>query len=247
MGATRVVAKSILPAVWEIPPKFLDRLGEKAGRQRAMFADGHLLLVLHGLPQPDDTERKGRYFWRKPDGVWSSDEFGSGPNALVRHLGEYASALERLEEQDETAAGIEDYFAVLQELAPIHRASRNLHTAFQQAREMCPEDRDIINFRDRAYRIERTAELLYQDARNSLDFAIAKRTEEQALSSQKMSVSAHRLNVLAAFFFPIATLTALFGVNLKIGFEEVAPPFPFLGLLVLGLLLGYLLKLFVTR
>ena len=61
--------------------------------------------------------------------------------------------------------------------------------------------------------------LLYNEARNSLDFSIARRGEEQARSSHRMAVSAHRLNLLAAFFFPIATLTALFGVNLRHGLE----------------------------
>ena len=42
--------KSILPATWEVPAEFRSRLGEKAGRQRAMMAEGHLLLVREHKP-----------------------------------------------------------------------------------------------------------------------------------------------------------------------------------------------------
>jgi hypothetical protein len=55
------------------------------------------------------------------------------------------------------------------------------------------------------------------------------------------------LNVLVAFFFPIATLTAIFGVNLRTGLEEVAPPFLFLAVIALGLVFGGVLTAFVTR
>ena len=57
--------RSILPAVWQVPQEFRDRLGDRAGRQRAMAADGHLLLVLHRPPGPEDAERSGRFFWRR--------------------------------------------------------------------------------------------------------------------------------------------------------------------------------------
>lgn len=112
---------------------------------------------------------------------------------------------------------------------------------------MCPNDRDLILCRDRAYDIERAAELLYNEAKNALDFAIARRSEEQAAHSLRMALSAHRLNLLVAFFFPIATLSAVFGVNLAHGYEQQFAPLPFLGVLLLGLGSGLLLKSFVTR
>ena len=34
------VAEPLLPEAWEVPPEFRDRLGEEAGRQRVMEADG---------------------------------------------------------------------------------------------------------------------------------------------------------------------------------------------------------------
>jgi len=82
--------KSVLPATWEVPAEFRSRLGEKAGRQRARMAEGHLLLVLHAPPKKDEPDRKGRLFWRKPDGTWLSNELGGGSAALAKHLNEYA-------------------------------------------------------------------------------------------------------------------------------------------------------------
>ena len=78
--------QSILPAAWDVPQRFRDRLGQQPGRQRAMLADEHLLLVLHAPPKPGDVGRVGRYFWRKPDGTWTSNELGIGPGAMHRHL-----------------------------------------------------------------------------------------------------------------------------------------------------------------
>jgi hypothetical protein len=238
--------RSILPAVWQVPQEFRDRLGDRAGRQRAMAADGHLLLVLHRPPGPEDAERSGRFFWRKPDGVWSSNDLGSGINALNRHLNEYAEILEKLEAQDDAAANAGDYFQVLYHLSPIHRAARNMHQTLQEARKLFPDDRDLINCRDRAYELERMSELLENDARQALNYLVAKRTEEQAESSHRMATAAHRLNVLAAFFFPLVTLSAIFGVNLVHGLETANPPIPFFVVLAAGLMLGFVLKAFVT-
>lgn len=239
--------KSLLPHIWEVPQVFRERLGSKVGRQRCMVADGHLLLVLHQPPEPDEVERRGRFIWRQPDGTWTSNDLGSRPMVVNRHLDQFADVLQKYDELGENATVADDYFAVLEAVAPIHRAARHLHQVLQEARQALPEARDMINFRDRAYEIERTAELLYSETKNGLDFAVAKQAEEQAKASHRMSVSAHRLNVLAAFFFPLATLSAIFGVNLLHGFEEMPPPIPFLILLGAGLLSGIVLTMFVTR
>ncbi len=238
---------TLLPAAWKIPDVIRWRLGTQVGRQRPMVADGHLLLVLHALPKPDQPSRVGRFFWRAPDGRWTSKEHGTGINALNAHLDEYADAIAKLEDQEENASTAEDLFAVLERLAPVHRAIRNLHQVLQEARESCPDYREIINLRDRAYDIERNAELLLGGTQNALNFAVAQRAEEQAQASQRMAISAHRLNVLAAFFFPIVTLTAIFGVNLRHGMEDAAPPLPFLGLIGMGLFCGAILTAFVMQ
>jgi Mg2+ and Co2+ transporter CorA len=172
---------------------------------------------------------------------------GSGPQALAKHLDEFARVLEHLDKLQEQATDAEAYFTVMHELEPVYRSTRNMQTALQQARTMVPEDRSLINFRDRAVELERSAELLESDTKNDLDLAIARRTEDQARSSHQMAVSAHRLNVLAAIFFPIATLSAIFGVNMQHGWEEVHGPMPFLTMLGAGLLSGFLLSRFVMR
>jgi len=238
---------SLLPAVWNVPEIFRKRLGRTVGRQRAMVADGHLLLVLHAPPGPEDLERTGRFFWRQPDGTWSSDCFGGGTKAVGQHLEEYQKQIEELEQADDAAGNAQDYFDVVYRLDPLQRAARNLHTVLQQAREKCPEDRDIINFRDRAYQMERASELLQRDARNGMELEIARRAEDQAASSFQMSVAAHRFNVLAAFFFPIVTLCTVFGVNLQHGLEDVPGPWPLIGVLAAGFWLGFMLLGYVTR
>ena len=246
-----------IPADWEVPQIFRDRLGDQVGRQRTMSSGGHLLLVLHEPPVAEQDERRGRFFWRDPSGTWTSNLPEEGAKALNKHLSEYAERIDHYEEQDRHATSAADYFSVLSALAPLRRAARNMYQALQQAREKCPEDRDLINHRDRAYHLERIAELLYSDARSSLDFHIAQQAENQAKTSYQMSVSSHRLNMLAAFFFPLATLSALFGTNLIHGWEQIktvddlltsAPPsVPFLLVLAVGILLGFILKSIVGR
>jgi hypothetical protein len=236
-----------LPLIWEVPTVFRERLGDQAGRQRAMFADGHLLLVLHAPPAPDQLTREGRFFWRKPDGIWQSTIKGSGFAALQSHLDEYLNALNKCEEQENRAQSAHEYFETLAELGPIVHASKNLLLVLQEARKLVPADRNLINIRDRADDLERTGELLYQVTRNGLDFAQAKRAEEQAKISNQMATSAHRLNLLVAFFFPIATLTTMFGTGFVTGYEEKYTPIPLLILFALGLLSGFVLLLFLIR
>ena len=238
----------LLPQEWEIPQQLRDRMGEQVGRQRAMVADGHLLVILHDPPGPEEVDRCGRFFWRQPDGTWHASQ-GSGPEALANYLEEYEQLLEGLEEQEKGAETARDYFEVLRDVAPLQRAARNMHLALQQARELVPRSKGIINLRDWAYANERMAELLYSDTKNSLDFVIAQRTEEQAAASHQMAASSHRLNVLVAFFFPIATLSAIFGVNMYFGLEEDRPNsiIPFVAMLALGLVAGFVLKSLITR
>ena len=238
---------SILPKTWEVPDLFRQRLGDQVGRQRCMVADGHLLLILHAAPGPDDTERQGRLFWRRPDGEWLTDQSGNGIGALDRLLTEYQDGLDVLEGREGEAQSPEAYFEVIQALAPINRSSTNLLSALQDAREQLKDVRELINFRDRAGVISRTAELTYAEARYGLEFVMAKGAQAQGQSSIEMAKASHRLNVLAAFFFPIVTLAGLFGVNLQHGLEGTPAPVAFLGLIGVGLFFGVVLKVWVTR
>jgi hypothetical protein len=238
--------KSPLPPSWDVPGEIRSRLGERAGRQRAMAAAGHLLLILHAPPKADENERAARFYWRKPEGAWQASETSGGANTVGKHLDEYARRLEQLDRAVDEAARAHDYFAVMSQLAPLVRSCRNLHRTLQDARELVAGDSEIISLRDRAYDLERVSELLYEDAKNGLDFAVARRAEEQAAASRRMELAAHRLNLLAAFFFPLATLSAVFGVNMVHGFEDHNPPWSFLTLCAVGLGLGLLFTLFMS-
>jgi len=239
-------AKSVLPRAWDVPAELRNRLGATVGRQRAMAADGHLLLVVHMPPKPDEKARQGRFLWRKPDGTWTSNDLGGGPQVVGKHLDQFAKAIEECDVLEQQASRAEEYLAVLERLAPLQRSGRNLHGVLQEARQLCPDDRELINFRDRAYEIERTAELLQTETNNSLQLLMAKRAEEQAKASRRMAVSAHRLNVLAAFFFPVAALSGILGVNLVHGFESFRAPVPFLAFVAVSAVLGLIMASFVA-
>jgi len=239
--------KTIVPATWTIPEQLQARLGDTAGRQRAMTADGHLLFVLHEPPGPDDRVRKARLLWRDPTGSWSSNTKGSGTQVLKKHLADFAERTERLENQLLAAGCADDYFRLLQAVAPLHRSSRNLHVTLQQARDMVPDDRDLIVARDAAGDIERSFELLHSDAKNGLDYTVAYETEQQSQRSYEMSVSAHRLNLLAAVFFPIAALSSVFGMNLSHGLESYPSTWLFWGVLGAGFLSGLFLTPVIAK
>lgn len=239
--------KTVLPNTWKVPEPFRARLGEGAGRQRAMTAEGQLLLVLHAPPKPGQDDREPRLFWRDAEGQWKSNSMGAGVQALKTHLEQFAEREDQLDSQVETGNGARDYFAVLQAVAPLHRTARNLHSALQQAREMLPNDRDLINLRDRAGEIERALELLHVDAKNALDFTIARESEVQTQRSYDMAVASHRLNVLVAMFFPIATVSTVFGMNLPHGLEGFNTPLSFWGVIAASFIAGMLLTAAIVQ
>ncbi len=241
---------TMIPADWQLPELIRARLGDGPGRQRAMLHDGHLLIVLHDVPLKRERKRTGQFFWRQPSGEWKSTVGGNAAQAFDKFLATYAAALQRLTAHYETADESVDYFEIQVELAPIVRSSRNLHAALVDARKMCPEDRELINSRDDAYELMRSAELLHDDAESALEFDIARQAEEQAKSSHQMAISSHRLNVLAAFFFPLATLSAFFGTNLTNGIEKWDKAHPALLLAIMlgaALVIGLIMSRLIAR
>lgn len=231
-----------LPSLWKLPDQIERRLGQKrSGKQRAMLADGHLLLVLHKSPKHGKRERDGVFFWRKPDGKWESSVKGEGLFALRRHVEEYCLAEERYSEEFEQAESAEDYFRILQEVAPLHHASMSLHATLQAAREGIPEDYDIIDLRDQSYDLERTLSLLYADTKNALDYHIAKKSEEQAQISMESVKTESRLNILAAIFFPLTAIASVFGMNLRSGLEGRSIWLFWIVFLV-GIILGFITR-----
>lgn len=235
--------KGVVPAGWEVPARFRQRTGQNAGRQRAMVDSGHLLLILHEVPDPASPEdRRARLLWRLPDGGWKSTGLGKGTQALRAHLGEYEAALAGIEKRLEAAKAPRDLFEAMHALTPLFRATRGLAAALQQARELGGDDQDVITERDRAGDLERTAELLYQDAQHRLDLSVALRAEEQAEQAHRMARSAHKLNLLAALFFPTAAIASLLGMNVDHGISWMHGPFAFWGVLAACLLLGLVLR-----
>jgi Mg2+ and Co2+ transporter CorA len=237
----------IVPDTWDIPIKIRERFGDEAGRQRAMNAEGHLLLVLHDPPGPHERYRKARLVWRNPAGLWSCNIDGSVTNLLKKHVAAYQQRAEQLENDLHAAACAADYFQLLQAVTPLHRASHNLHATLQQAREMIPDDHEIIVARDSAGDLERAMELLQLDAKNALDYTIAERAELQAQRSLEMAASAHRLNVLAALFCPVTAISAIFGMNFASGLESIAKPWLFWGVLVIEFVVGLVLVRAVAK
>jgi len=242
--------RSLLPHTWAVPEIFRRRLGEQPGRQRAMHAEGHLLLVLHAPPSPESPTREGRFFWRDPAGNWTPTGTAPSQPGVGQLLGDYERAIARLQDAEDVAQTAREYFDLLNHLNPLARSARNMHDAIQEGREAEPNDRQLLLWRDRAYAISRSAELLHNDAKNALDFAVARRAEEEVESSRRALTAAHRLNTLVACFFPIATLGAVLGVNLHHGLENwdrQYAPLPLLAMLAGGLLMGILLMLFINR
>jgi hypothetical protein len=242
--------RSLLPQAWSVPDVFRRRLGDRPGRQRAMEAEGHLLLVLHTPPLADSDAREGRFFWRDATGQWTPAGAAPSQPGVGQLLAEYERAIDKLQQAEDEAKTARQYFDLLNQLNPLVRAARNLHSTLQDAREKVPNDRQLLLWRDRAYELSRSAELLHNDAKNALDFAVAQRAEEEAQSSRRVEAAAHRLNVLAACFFPVATLAAIFGANLRHGLEaydQQYAPWPLVALLGGGLLIGVIIALLINR
>lgn len=163
----------------------------------------------------------------------------------MKHIDQYDQRIGELEKLEDEAKAAEDHFLILESLSPLHRAIRNMHSVIQELRKRHPEAREVINMRDQAYELERMAELLTTGTKNSLDYKIARSAEEQAVASDRMAVSSHRLNMLVAFFFPLATITSVFGMEIRSGLEKMPQPATFFAVIVIGLLLGVFLMFFV--
>lgn len=236
-----------IPVTWDLPEEFVVRLGRKAGRQRLMEHEGHLLLILHSVPNHESSDRKAVLFWRNVKGEWSTTDRGAGFACLKEHVTSFEVAIDELEESMEKASSPEDFYKVLKYAVPLARASTHLHNVMQQCREHCKENKEIISLRDEAYESERAAALVRDDARNGLDFEMARQAKEQADNSEEISEAAHRLNILAAFFLPITAIASLLGVNMFTGFENYSTTIPFWIMVGAGFGLGWGLKSMVFK
>jgi hypothetical protein len=211
---------AFLPRTWDLPPALRDRLGDSVGRQRCMLHQGHLLLVLHEVPRPGDAARSGRLLWRRPDGTWDSSFAGGGLQGLLRHLDEFAKAVDALGDRLEDATEAAAIHSVVQASAPLARTVRNLQRVLQEARDGVPNERELILARDRAYELERTADLVHHDAGAALQFAAARQAEEQTRAAYRLAQAGHRLNLIAALALPLMAVASVFGMNLPSGLED---------------------------
>lgn len=237
----------LIPSTWQLPDELRVRLGTSVGRQRFMKADQDYLIVSHHVPEADEVHRRGILFWRDAFGEWRASNGDPGRIALEMHLSKYSRKIEEYETMESKAIKADDYLPLLEGLAPVVRSTRNLLETLEEARKAIPDDRAIIDHRDRAYELSRQAELLYEDAKNSMDVAIVRRADEQAQSSHQMAIAAHRLNMLAAMFFPFATLGAIFGTTLTDNWSWSHSAGPFMLFLITGSLIGAFLTKFVGR
>jgi hypothetical protein len=235
-----------LPSSWMLPETIKNRFGKGIGKQRAMIADGHLLLVLHQVPTPNQRTRQGVFFWRNPAGAWQHSGGGTGLKPLTKHLQSYSDAEEQFQADYEQAETAEDYFQILSMIAPLRRSSRNLHTTLQAAREGIPEDRDLIDLRDWAYEIERNLDLIYENTKNALDYEMARRAEVQNKIGIASVEASNRLNILAAIFYPLTAISCVFGMNLVSGFEDNSQSI-FWGITLLAILLGFFVRQWVSK
>ena len=203
----------LIPSRWQVPAAFEQRLGEKAGRQRLMKADGHLLLILHKIPVPGAEERDARIFWRNPQGEWQSSEGGAGIADFKSHISEYDKTADRLDVQLRKEMTAENYFAVLHQLTPLARAAKHLAAVMQEAREACAADRHILLARDEMVEIERHCDLMLTEAQQGMQFLAAARADEQAKQSERIAVAGHRLNLLMAMCLPATAIASILSMN----------------------------------
>lgn len=236
-----MTTRLVIPANWMLPKEITNRLGNTAGRQRMMFHEGHMLLILHKVPEKDSRDRIPALFYRTPNNEWKSS-VGTGISALHRFLTDYEEILDKLDKIVNSAKSAREYFEVLATLTPIERSSRNLYETLQTARETVSEDKGLIVQRDLAYEIRRTAELLREEATHGMEYEVARRAEEEAEQSKEQTRAAHRLNLIAATCFPITAVASVLGTNLKTGFEFVQTPILFWLIMGLSLYVGLQIK-----
>ncbi len=237
-----VFETSSLPKNFAMEQDLLDHLGSRSGCQRCIRGQkGELLLVVHDVPQPGVPERKALFFWKDQENIWHGSE-GQGLQGLYHLLEEYGKAIDVHEAVIDDADTAKEIFDILRHAGPLSRSTRNLYMALQEALEKRPQDKELRNLSDRALENERAADLLYADARVTLEFIRAERAEEQAKSADRLARLGFRLNLLAGFFLPLVALGGLMGMNVNL------PPFThdaFWYIVVGGLVFGALIFLLV--
>ncbi len=248
MSTVEVQRQQKLPGTWEVPQELRERFGNKSGRQRSHEFHEHLVIMLHLPPRIDEStstlsarpqKRHAVYFWRHNLGEWSCSEGRHGVETLLEHIIKYEDAVESLEGRAVAATSTSDWFEILAVVAPLRRNACNMADALQSAQQHVPQhvQAELQDATDAAIEVARDAELLQEQAQHSIDFLLAQQQETQALASEAQVETAYRLNVIAAVFLPLATITSVFGMNLPNGLENSSRLFFWL-VIFLGLGLG---------
>ena len=212
-----------------------------------MAIPNQLLIVAHQVPEHDEISRRGQLFWLDSTGEWRASNGDPGKVALQMHLDRYSKRIDHFEVIEAKAQKADDYLPILDGMVPLVRSTKNLLSTLEEARKELPKDRSIIDHRDRAYELSRQAELLYEDAKNSMEVAMIRRADEQTTATHQMTVASHRLNVLAAIFFPLATMGSVFGTTLTDNWSWSKSTMGFTCFLAVGIAFGLILVGFVTR
>ena len=225
------------PEHYELERELLEQLSGRPGHQRCVVGHDELLLVLHEVPRAGVPEREAIFFWRRRDGRWFQPG-GAGLDGVGELLDRYAKAIDENEEILEETDEAEDLFRVLRHAGPLTRSCRNMVGALEQVLAQEPDDRLIRTFRDRAREIERAAELLHADGRETLLFRQAEAAEAQTKSSERLGNILFKLNLVTGFFLPLVAFGALFGMNVDLpGFTRGMFWWIFFGGLAVGGLL----------
>lgn len=235
---------SDIPPGWKLPEEITARLGSKTGKQRVIAESDHILIVLHTPPQKNDSGRDSVFLWRNAEGTWDSNERGHGMSALDDYLNNYEKLEDSLDEAYDQAIKADDFFNLLEQITPIQRAIKNTSRTLQEARELVGEE--LIDARDRADELNRSFELLYLDCKNGLDYAVAKKAEEQSAMQRQALIAGHRLNITMALFLPVTAVASLLGMNIPHGLES-APSWVFFSIVVTCAFLGLFMKYVVLR
>lgn len=235
---------TFLPTQFACEPELLDQLSGRPGHQRCMVGDGELLLVAHEVPEPGSSERHALFFWKRRDGRWVGPDGKPGLDALKNLLERYSRAIDGHAAVVDEADTAVEIFTILRHAGPLFRSSRNLVTALENVLHVDTDDRAIRDLRDHSLEILRGAEMLQADARLTLEFWQAERSEQQSLAADKLNRIVFRLNLLAGFFLPLVALGGLFGMNVDLpGFaKHLFWVIVFVGLATGGVFLFYARK-----
>jgi len=243
-GVVRIKTDAFPPPGMELEEDLRDQLSGRHGSQRCLVGESELLLILHQVPAAGVPEREPLVFWQRPEHGWVGPDLEPGLGALAALLDRYQAVIDEYEEVIDGVERAAQVFRIARHAVPLRRSSRNLARALDRAVDRDEDNRELIGLRDRAWEIERAAELLYLDARLTLEFTQAENAEEHQQSAERLNVIAYRLNLMAGFFLPLVAFGGLFGMNVQL--PDFVKPL-FWGIFTAGLSVGAAILWLVSR